>query len=238
LVAGSADLVATQFDFALVRYNANGSLDSSFGNSGKVTTDFNGGLDGVSSMALQTDGKIVLAGFATAGDPHMALARYNANGTLDGTFGTGGKIITDINGTRNFANALAIQSDGKIIIGGSTLTTSGSFVMFALVRYNTDGSLDSTFGSSSVPVPVRFSEFLLDTQQTTAGHLLRILPMTFEECSNGFQEIKFRIAWAARNEAPGSPIFSATPFSSARIAALRSGSSRLSSSRASDSAVN
>jgi uncharacterized delta-60 repeat protein len=147
LVAGSADLVATQFDFALVRYNANGSLDSTFGNGGKVTTDFNGGLDGVSSMALQTDGKIVLAGFATAGDPHMALARYNANGTLDGTFGVGGKIITDINGTRNFANALAIQSDGKIVIGGSTLTTPGSFVMFALVRYNTDGSLDSTFGS-------------------------------------------------------------------------------------------
>ncbi len=148
LVAGAADMAVTQFDFALVRYNADGSLDSTFGAGGKVTTDFNGGLDAASSIALQADGKIVLAGYATAGDPHMALARYNANGTLDPTFGTGGKIITDINGTRNFANAVAIQPDGKIVAAGSTLTIPDSFTMFALARYNTDGSLDSTFGSS------------------------------------------------------------------------------------------
>ena len=147
LVAGGADLVATQFDFALVRYNANGSLDSTFGNGGKVTTDFNGGLDAASAIAVQTDGKIVLAGFATVGNPHMALARYNSNGALDTSFGTGGKIVTDINGTRNSANAVAIQSDGKIVAAGSTLTTLGSFMMFALARYNVDGSLDSTFGS-------------------------------------------------------------------------------------------
>jgi uncharacterized delta-60 repeat protein len=146
-VAGGANLVVTQFDFALVRYNSNGSLDSTFGNGGKATTDFNGGLDAASSMAIQTDGKIVLAGFATAGDPHMALVRYNSNGTLDTTFGTGGKLVTDINGTRDFANAVAIQSDGKIVAAGSTLVPVFSFVMFALARYNTDGSLDSTFGS-------------------------------------------------------------------------------------------
>ena len=147
LVAGGANLGATQFDFALVRYNANGSLDSTFGPGGKVTTDFNGGLDAASAIALQADGMIVAAGFATAGDPHMALVRYNPNGTLDTTFGTGGKVITDINGTRDFANAVAIQPDGKIVAGGSTLVPAVSFVMFALARYNTDGSLDSTFGS-------------------------------------------------------------------------------------------
>ncbi|HMG76199.1 MAG TPA: DUF4214 domain-containing protein [Pyrinomonadaceae bacterium] len=147
LAAGGADLAATQFDFALVRYNLDGSLDSTFGTGGKVTTDFNGGLDAADAIALQTDGKIVLAGFATAGDPHMALARYNSNGTLDTTFGTGGKLITNINGTRDFANALAIQSDGKILAGGSTLDSITSFVIFALARYNADGSLDTTFGS-------------------------------------------------------------------------------------------
>jgi uncharacterized delta-60 repeat protein len=147
LVAGAASLAATSFDFALVRYNSDGSLDATFGTGGKVTTDFNGGLDAAAAIGLQTDGKIVLAGFATAGDPHVALVRYNSNGTLDTTFGAGGKVITDINGTRNFASALAIQSDGRIVAAGSTLTTPDSFTMFALVRYNGDGSLDSTFGS-------------------------------------------------------------------------------------------
>jgi uncharacterized delta-60 repeat protein len=147
LVAGGADMAGTQIDFALVRYNSNGSLDSTFGAGGKVTTDFNGGLDAVSSIVLQTDGRIVVAGFATAGDPHMALARYNTNGTLDLSFGSAGKVVTNINGTRDFANALAIQSDGKLVAAGSTLTALGSFVMFALARYNPDGSLDATFGS-------------------------------------------------------------------------------------------
>lgn len=147
VVAGGANLDTTQFDFALVRYNPNGSLDSTFGNGGKVTTDFNGGLDSAAAIALQGDGKIVAAGFATAGDAHMALARYNSNGTLDTTFGAGGKVITNINGTRDFAYAVAIQSDGKIVAGGSTLVPGPSFVMFALARHNTDGSLDSTFGS-------------------------------------------------------------------------------------------
>ena len=149
LAAGGADLGGTQFDFALARYNSNGSLDSTFGSGGKVTTDFNGGLDAASAIALQTDGKIILAGFATAGDPHMALARYNPNGTLDGTFGglAFGKVVTNINGTRDFANAVAIQSDGKIIAGGPTLTPLGSFVMFALARYNSNGALDPAFGN-------------------------------------------------------------------------------------------
>src|SRR5437667_483777 len=149
LAAGGADLGGTQFDFALARYNSNGSLDSTFGSGGKVTTDFNGGLDAASAIALQTDGKIILAGFATAGDPHMAQARYNPNGTLDGTFGglAFGKVVTNINGTRDFANAVAIQSDGKIIAGGPTLTPLGSFVMFALARYNSNGALDPAFGN-------------------------------------------------------------------------------------------
>jgi uncharacterized delta-60 repeat protein len=155
LAAGGADLGADpgpvpgngQFNFALARYNPDGSLDVSFGAGGKVTTDFNGGLDQASAIALQADNKIVLAGFATAGDPHMGLVRYNPNGTLDSSFGTAGRVITNINGTRDFANALAIQIDGRIIAAGSTQTSISSMVMFALARYNSDGSLDQGFGS-------------------------------------------------------------------------------------------
>jgi uncharacterized delta-60 repeat protein len=149
LVAGAANQMATSFDFALVRYNSNGSLDATFGSGGKVTTDFNGGLDGATSIGLQTNGKIVLAGSATAGDPHTALARYNTNGTLDTTFGdlSTGKVVTNMNNTRDFANALAIQSDGKIVVGGSTLVPMFGFVMFSMSRYTSGGSLDSTFGS-------------------------------------------------------------------------------------------
>ena len=149
LVAGAANQAGTSFDFALVRYNSNGSLDSTFGAGGKVTTDFNSGLDQATSVGLQADGKIVLAGFATAGDAHTALARYNTNGTLDPTFGDlgNGKVVTNINNTRDFANALAIQADGKIVVGGSTLTTAGAFVMFSLARYTASGILDPAFGS-------------------------------------------------------------------------------------------
>jgi uncharacterized delta-60 repeat protein len=153
LLAGAADLVSTQFDFALVRYNSDGSLDSTFGNGGKVTTDFNGGLDQASAIGLQADGKIVLGGFATAGgNPHMALARYNSNGSLDPTFGdlSAGKVVTSLNGIRDFANALAIQSDGKIVLGGSIVTSTDTVGMFALTRYNANGSLDSSFGSGGI----------------------------------------------------------------------------------------
>ncbi|MDX6384780.1 MAG: hypothetical protein QOK48_2353 [Blastocatellia bacterium] len=149
LVAGTANQSGTSFDFALVRYNPNGSLDATFGTGGKVTTDFNSGLDQATSIGLQSDGKIVVAGFATTVDAHTAVARYTTSGALDTTFGGFGigKVITNINNTRDFANALAIQSDGKIVVGGSTLTTDGASTMFSLVRYTADGFLDPGFGS-------------------------------------------------------------------------------------------
>jgi uncharacterized delta-60 repeat protein len=147
-------------DFALARYDANGNLDTSFGNGGKVTTEISG-QDGAYAMALQADGKIILAGqTGVAGD--FALVRYNPNGTLDTSFGTGGKIITDLGGSAT-AFAVAVQSGGKIVAagrgpcltnceqinfvnppGGSTTDTSE----FVLVRYNaSNGSLDSSFSS-------------------------------------------------------------------------------------------
>jgi uncharacterized delta-60 repeat protein len=133
-------------DFALARYNANGSLDNTFGTGGKVMTDV-AGTDSGNAALIQTDGKIVVSGVANINSGQFALARYNTNGSLDSTFGTAGKVTTNINNTRAIANAVAVQPDGKLVAAGSTLEPLGFFVIFALARYNSDGSLDSTFGS-------------------------------------------------------------------------------------------
>ena len=133
-------------DFAVVRLNTNGSLDASFGTGGVATTDFFGGFDFPKGMAIQIDGKIVVAGSAqTAGDDtEFALARYNSNGTLDSTFDGDGKLTTPISGPNEGATAVAIQSDGRIVANG----TSG--LGFTLIRYNVDGSLDGTFGVGGI----------------------------------------------------------------------------------------
>ena len=140
VVAGFTQKASSDSDFALARYNTDGSLDTTFGSGGKVTTDFSGASDGADAVALQSDGKIVAAGGTSSSD--FALVRYNRDGSLDPTFGSGGKVTTDFTpgGNFGFASALALQSDGKIVVAGY----AGDF---ALARYNTDGSLDTTFGS-------------------------------------------------------------------------------------------
>jgi uncharacterized delta-60 repeat protein len=140
-------------DFALARYNADGSLDTTFGTGGKVTTDF-GGDDAVLSLVLQADGKIVVAGEANIGAPtYFALARYNANGTLDATFGTGGKATTTI-GSTAIAHGVALQADGKIVVAGeSTVGTPGSNFDFTLARYNVLTGADTRLGvNAAAPV--------------------------------------------------------------------------------------
>jgi uncharacterized delta-60 repeat protein len=136
-------------DFALVRYNADGSLDQSFGTGGKVLTDFGTfSVDSAVSIAIQTDGKIVAAGDSdAAGNVDFALARYMANGSLDPGFGNGGKVLTDFGSSGlDSAVAVGIQSDGKIVADG--FSSGAGSDDFALARYESDGSLDPTFGSS------------------------------------------------------------------------------------------
>jgi uncharacterized delta-60 repeat protein len=125
-------------DFALARYNLNGSLDTTFSGDGKQTTDFGGGGDIANAVAIQGDGKIVAAGQGTG---NFALARYNLNGSLDPTFSGDGKQTTDFGGS-DTANGVAVQADGKIIAVGS----GGSlFENFALARYDPNGTLDPSF---------------------------------------------------------------------------------------------
>jgi uncharacterized delta-60 repeat protein len=147
VVAGGYDSGAN-YDFAVVRYNTNGSLDTSFGTLGKVTTDFGSFHDQANSVAIQSDGKIVLAGYSNnnGGIDDFAAVRYNTNGSLDTSFGTMGKVITDFGSSRDTANSVAIQSDGKIVLAGYS-TVGGNTYDFAVVRYNTNGSLDTSFDS-------------------------------------------------------------------------------------------
>ena len=154
VVAGGAFNTSSS-DFALTRYNTNGTLDPTFGNAGKVTTDFSGSDDGAFGVAIQSDGKIVVAGRASAVvagavQSDFGLARYHTDGTLDTGFGSGGKVTTDFSGSFDEAHALTIQLDGKIVLAGRarTQTSTGSNDDFALARYNTNGSLDTSFGTS------------------------------------------------------------------------------------------
>lgn len=138
-------------DFALVRYNANGSLDTAFGTGGKVKTDFSGREDRPAAVAVQKDGKILVAGAssltAAANSPQQAaLARYTAAGKPDTTFGTGGKLLLALGG-RSAATALKVLSTGKILVGGGLLQAAGGY-NFLLVRLNANGSLDTTFGTN------------------------------------------------------------------------------------------
>ena len=125
----------------IVRYNSNGSIDSSFDSDGKLYISFGAsGYDGVTSMVLQTDGKILVAGYHDIGtDIDYALSRINTDGTLDSSFGINGKVTTAIGTYYDEANALAIQSDGKIVAAGRSLQ------VFSMARYNNDGSLDLSF---------------------------------------------------------------------------------------------
>jgi uncharacterized delta-60 repeat protein len=126
------------YDFAIARCNTDGSLDNSFSGDGKQTTDFEGSNDFANSAALQSGGKIVVAG--------NAFARYNTDGSLNTAFNKNGKLPIET-GHPGFTNytSTKIQKDGKVIAAG--YTWNGSNFDFAVARYNTDGSADSTFDS-------------------------------------------------------------------------------------------
>ena len=131
-------------DIALARYNVDGSLDLTFGSAGRVVTDL-GGDDTGFAVVVQSDGRIVVGGAsASAGDMDVALVRYGSNGALDPSFGSGGRVLTDLGGYDQ-AFALVAQPDGKLVAAG--VSTAGGSVDFALVRYGTSGALDATFGS-------------------------------------------------------------------------------------------
>lgn len=150
IVLAGAWQTGSNRDFIIVRINPDGSYDNSFGNGGIVYTDFGGSFDDAHAVVVQPDGKIVAAGGrmgGAAGD--SVFARYLSNGLLDTTFdGDGMLVLGAFSGqTGDSIQTLSIQSDGKIVGGGSV-----SGLGFLLVRINTSGSLDQTFGNGGVAV--------------------------------------------------------------------------------------
>ena len=150
------------YDFAITRINEDGSLDTTFGSGGKKTVSFDLGgkdasgnlvacLDAATCVALQTDGKIVVGGYAqrdATGNFDFAVVRLNTDGTLDTSFSSDGKALVAFDlggGGDDRATGIAIQSDGKIILTGSTQMRAAGDNDFAIARLRTDGSLDTTF---------------------------------------------------------------------------------------------
>jgi uncharacterized delta-60 repeat protein len=117
---------------ALTRFTAGGRLDRSFGSGGSVVTGFGSGSNAyATALAIQSDGKLVVAGFVS-GRTDLALVRYSSNGRLDPSFGKGGRVLARI----GYPSAVVLQQDGKIVVVTAT----------ALVRYRSDGTLDPSFG--------------------------------------------------------------------------------------------
>lgn len=132
LVAGYTFSTTTP-DFALALLNADGTLDPTFGVGGKVTTSFGQGQVVARSVVIQPEGKIVVAGYSDLGknngDTDFAIARYNVNGTLDTSFGQGGKVTTAIGNPLwggDYAYKVGLQADGSIVVSGSYATLTGS----------------------------------------------------------------------------------------------------------------
>jgi uncharacterized delta-60 repeat protein len=148
LVAGSSDSGATGLDFALVRYLEDGSLDTNFGEGGKVTTALSSDADTPYALVIQNDGKIVVAGDASLGSSStgqdFALVRYLEDGSLDESFGEGGKVLTALSAFsgRDTVYALTLQD----IDGEQHIVAAGGEGDFSCARYRKDGRLDTTFG--------------------------------------------------------------------------------------------
>ena len=143
------DTVQEPLSMMAARYNADGSLDATFGNGGIVTTAI-GTYAKAWAVAIQADGKIVLGGRSgTLFQSDFTLVRYNPNGSLDSSFGTGGIVITSFSGFAQIED-VAIQADGKIVVTGDAPGPSVSLTIFTVARYNTNGSLDPTLDGDGV----------------------------------------------------------------------------------------
>jgi uncharacterized delta-60 repeat protein/uncharacterized repeat protein (TIGR01451 family) len=130
----------------LARLDDDGRFDTSFSDDGLVLDTVAGDLDEARGVALQEDGKVVVAGESRAGAAgDFAVARYNADGTLDDSFGRGGRVVTDVSDGSDGGYAVIVDPDGKIVVAG--VQRRHGNMDFAVLRYNPDGSLDRTFGA-------------------------------------------------------------------------------------------
>lgn len=153
ILAGGYVQTESGINFAIARFNINGSLDNTFDNDGKQSTSFGSGSGFSYSMALQSDGKIILAGYTSSltANYNFALMRFKVNGSLDSSFNGNGKQTANLGGVYiTIGNSVAIQKNGKIVVGGYTL--NGAKNDFAVTRFNSNGSADNSFGNSAIVI--------------------------------------------------------------------------------------
>src|SRR5437016_3005320 len=156
VVVGTTDnfQIASQV-FGVVRFLPNGSLDATFGNQGTAITAFTNFINTPNAVAIQPDGKIIVAGEMQTSDGSInrfAIARFNPNGSLDSTFGSGGKVTTEFfsvtsGGVREAADVILLQPDNKIIVAGVAIPGARIPAKSALVRLNPNGTFDPAFGT-------------------------------------------------------------------------------------------
>ncbi len=159
LVGGHARRTGIGTEFALARFTGAGAVDASFGTAGLVTTDIGPGEDTAYGIALQPDGRILLAGTAVysfLSDVRVALTRYTSTGALDPAWNGNGKVATPGPGTTPAlaCNAVALQVDGKVVVAGGAAPafSDGSQNSVCVARYTTAGSLDSTFNGTGISI--------------------------------------------------------------------------------------
>lgn len=162
VVGANNDADVSPKNFVVIRYNADGSRDQGFGIDGIVISDLDPSLpyETAKAAAIQPDGKIIVVGYAALGvqmEGYMAVARYNPNGSLDTSFGTGGRVLTSYMAQRwHQASAVTIAPDGKIVVAGHFYDI-GSYQAL-LARYNTDGTLDTNFGIAGLTTDVPITQ--------------------------------------------------------------------------------
>ena len=193
IVAGFSDDGSIGFYYAVVRYNSDGTLDNTFSGDGMTSADF-AASSWARSVALQQDGKILVGGGTfTTNNTDFALVRYNADGSQDSTFGTGGRVATDIGGIfgSDQAYSIILQQDGKIVLTGDSY--NGLDLDFALTRYNTDGSLDNTFSSDGKVTAsfVRSEDYGWSSALQVDGKILVAGASSFETTGQDFALLRF-----------------------------------------------
>jgi uncharacterized delta-60 repeat protein len=187
VVAGLGNGVPNEEDFALVRYTSNGTLIGT-----TRAAFFTDGINSPTALTVQSNGDIVVVGTASLtfdGAQEFAVARFTPSGQLDTTFGTGGLVTTDISGPFPAPSAVLAQSNGQILVGGFVdgvnKHTSGQTV---LVRYNANGSLDTTFGTDGIVMEPTIAASPAALAQLSSGSYLVVggaAPSSVEFSSTG-----------------------------------------------------
>lgn len=179
-------------EFNVIRYNNNGTLDTTFDNDGKAKTNFDSSNDECTILLAQPDGKHIAIGTKIFTEPNntfhkdIALARYTNEGSLDSTFGNAGKVVSVFGQNVNYINNAVLQPDGRIVISNTTYYFGASTYSYELIRYNSNGSLDSTYGTNG-KVAIEFETKSLLTQ--IDGKIITI-SLSFDTLNNIFLTLK------------------------------------------------